>query len=399
MSANRKRLNEANVLTLQLKPKTYRVWDRFDRDSAPGLHALVQPSGTKSYRVIYKLDGQSLERSVQVGRVGEVTLKQARAKAREVRALAADGTDIKSSDPKRSETFKSCVEHWVKDRTAKKPRVSDEKVMQFVLGSTKAWHDRAVRTIRPKEIETLLADKRDNGRSGRGAKYAAVQLYTHLRTLFAWLAKHHNVEPNPMLKVEKPWQGAQRRERTWFHGTHADDAIVKLWRLAERVGGDRGKFLQLLIVTGKRRATVENMKWQDIDRDWYWRPPQRSKSKKNIPIVLPQLARQILGGHRYVKGRVLFVDQRALAKDIRDNTDLEGFIFHGVRHVIATKLKELRVDADIRRLVCDHEPYNDVHADYEHGDYREEMLEASERWCSHVQRLIGENVMPLKRAG
>jgi hypothetical protein len=227
---------------------SYRVWDQFDRESVPGLHVLVQPSGTKSYRVLYKLNGQSFERSVQVGRVGEVTLKQARAKAREVRALAADGTDIKSSDPKRSNTFKACVEEWVRDRTAKKPRVSDEKMRQFVLGATTAWHDRAVRTIRPKEIEALLADKRDNGRGGRGSKYAAVQLYSHLHTLFRWLAAKHNVEPNPMLKVDKPWGGEARLERKWFSGTHADDAIVMLWRLADRIGGDRGKFLQLLII-------------------------------------------------------------------------------------------------------------------------------------------------------
>jgi integrase len=378
---------------------SYRVWDQFDRESVPGLHVLVQPSGTKSYRVLYKLNGQSFERSVQVGRVGEVTLKQARAKAREVRALAADGTDIKSSDPKRSNTFKACVEEWVRDRTAKKPRVSDEKMRQFVLGATTAWHDRAVRAIRPKEIEALLADKRDDGRGGRGSKYAAVQLYSHLHTLFRWLAAKHNVEPNPMLKVDKPWEGEARRERKWFSGTHADDAIVMLWRLADRIGGDRGKFLQLLIITGKRRNAIENMKWEDIDRDWYWQPPQRSTYKRNNPMVLPKLAQQVLGGHRYVKGRVLFIDQRALAKDIRENTDLEGFIFHGVRHIIATKLKELRVAPHIARLLCDHNAFNDVHSGYEHGDYREEMLEASERWCAHVQRLIGENVMPLKRVG
>ena len=60
------------------------------------------------------------------------------------------------------------------------------------------------------------------------------------------------------------------------------------------------------------------------------------------------------------------------------------FFIHGVRHVVITKLAELKMARDIARLVTDHAPPNDAHAGYEHVDWTPEMLDALERWCSYV---------------
>ena len=265
MPTKRKCLTEASVLTLQLKSKPYRAWDNGHRELVPALSVLVQPSGTKSYRVTYRLQGQVLQRSLHLGRVGEISLADARDKAREAIKAAAKGIDLKSQDPKLSEKFKACVEAWTtKEQIGRKARVSAAVVQRFVLSSTKQWHDRSAGTLRPKEIEDLLEAKRDAGK-----KYAANQLYAHLKTMFRYLAKKGIVQVDPMLKVDKPWNGAQRRQRNWFAAAKGNDAIVALWRTAERLGGDGERYIKLLLITGKRRGAVEEMRWDDIDRDYY----------------------------------------------------------------------------------------------------------------------------------
>ena len=74
--------------------------------------------------------------------------------------------------------------------------------------------------------------------------------------------------------------------------------IKKLWAFANQVGGDQGKFLKLLLITGKRRGAILSMRWDDIDADWYWTPPVGSKNKRNTPIPLAKACQRVLGQHR-----------------------------------------------------------------------------------------------------
>ena len=72
----RKRLDEQNVIDLKTKRSSnYRVWD-IGTDAERGLHVLVQPSGTRTYRVTYRAEGSQKEHSMRLGRVGDMTLAE-----------------------------------------------------------------------------------------------------------------------------------------------------------------------------------------------------------------------------------------------------------------------------------------------------------------------------------
>ena len=65
------------------------------------------------------------------------------------------------------------------------------------------------------------------------------------------------------------------------------------------------------------------------------------------------------------------------------------YFHHGLRHVVATKLAELKVAPHISRLILDHAAGpKDAHAGYEHVDWRPEMAEALEQWCAYIERLV-----------
>ena len=71
-----------------------------------------------------------------------------------------------------------------------------------------------------------------------------------------------------MVGIEKPWNGAKRRERDWFGGAAADQAIKALWQAADQIGkndnhhhgrksyGCEGAYLKQLILTGKRKSAL-----------------------------------------------------------------------------------------------------------------------------------------------
>ena len=270
---------------------------------------------------------------------------------------------------------------------------------QFVLASCRPLHDRLLPTIEPHELHALLIAKRDHGERGRGAKFAANRLHSHLCTFFKWAAdpimqRETGLMVDPMLTVKRPWpvkRKATRRKRLWFNGIAADDLVRGLWRYAnEEPASDWAKFIKLMLITGKRTNAIRDMRWEHIDASGYWQPPSRSDSKRNNPILLPKLAQQILG-QRQPSGKVLpyMGSAHYLQNCARLRPDVpDDFIWHGLRHLMITKLRELRVPPHIARLLTDHLPADDEHAGYEHADQRDEMLAALELWCARIEHLV-----------
>jgi hypothetical protein len=60
---------------------------------------------------------------------------------------------------------------------------------------------------------------------------------------------------------------------------------------------------------------------------------------------------------------------------------MPDFFFHGVRHIVETKIAELR-------LLFDHVPNRGSGKLNDHHEYRDEMTSALELWAAHIERLI-----------
>jgi integrase len=388
---NRKRLTETSVFNLPTRRVQYRVWDS-GPNSARGLFILIQPSGTRTYHVLFRFKSSPKEHTLALGRVGEATLEEARDKALEARRKAARGDDPRVSDA--SDTFKAIVEKWTtNEQQGRKECVSAERTLTFVLSNTKRWHDRPIGSLRYGEIDDLLSAKR------KSSPYACNRLHAHLMTMFRWTVRTKRIPVNPISDMPKPWLGEKPRQRDWFKGEKADGVIVALWRYADQVGGIHGKFIKLLVITGKRRVAVETMRWDHISSDWYWSPTLGSKGKRCHAIPLPKLAQRILSPRQDI-GRVLDgnVSPAWMVLDVRKMIEVEDFIWHGCRHIVETKLGELKVPPHVRDMLLDHAPLRGSGGNYDHGTYRDECLAALELWCSHIEGLLAsaENVRVLR---
>jgi integrase len=196
-----------------------------------------------------------------------------------------------------------------------------------------------------------------------------------------------------MTDMEKPWQGETRRTRDWFKGNKADEAIVALWKAADEISGNEGRYLKMLLLIGKRKTALASMRWEHITDDWFWdAPASGSKNKRLHAIPLPKKATEILhprrkegavfdglGGERALRG---------LQHNIRTATGIEDFFYHGVRHLLESKLAELKVAPHIRDLLFDHAPNRGSGAGYDHYEYRDEMFAALNKWAGYIDRLL-----------
>ena len=83
---------------------------------------------------------------------------------------------------------------------------------------------------------------------------------------------------------------------------------------------------------------------------------------------------------------------------VKQAANMPDFFWHGVRHLLETKLAELKVPPHIRDQLFDHAPNRGAGAGYDHHGYKDEMLAALDRWAEHVERLVspGEGVARLR---
>ena len=386
--ANRMLLTEEKVAALPGKASVYDVWDAGGRCAVRGLCVQVLPSGTKTYRYSFRFKGAPQAISYKLGRWPGLSLEEARAKAVAAEKVVVKGQDPRVADPANSDTFSAIVDEWhTLEQVGRLKNKSAEETRQFVQRLCKALERRPVGEITYRDIDTLLAKVRDVA----GTPATAIRLHAHLRTIFRWCARTERIEKSPIADMPSPAPEPKPRERDWFKRDAADPVIKKLWAFANEVGGDRGKFIKLLLITGKRRNAIISMRFDDIDADWFWTPPVGSKHKRNTPIPLPKLAQRVLGPRPESGGTVLRLhegDMVELAKQVQKHVE-PTYFHHGLRHVVATKLAELKVPPHIARLLLDHAAgRQDAHAGYEHVDWRPEMTEALEAWCAYIERLV-----------
>ena len=392
-----KRLTEQNVTRLDLPKRganPLRYWDdRRGAHAVHGLFVLVGPSGTRSYHVIYRFPGANKEHLLGLGRVGEVSLADARAKALAARQAAARGDDPKADNPRLTDTFKTAVEKWtVQEQQDRKGLLTADRSQAYINAVCARWAERPLGTLCYPEIEDLLAEYR------RKRPYGANRIHTHLKQMFRWAVRTKRIAASPMSEMPPPWLGAKPRQRDWFAGEKADAFVKKLWQCATDLGGDRERFIKLVMLLGKRRGAIETMRWDHINSTWHWSPTCGNKWKRCHAVPLPKLAQRVLSP-RGDKGRVIEpfnpdIFRKQVARLIGDPT----FFWHGCRHLVETKLGELKVPPHIRDMVLDHAPARGAGADYDHGDYKEEVGEALERWAGYVERLVApaENARVLR---
>jgi integrase len=396
---NRMKFTEKNVLALKAhRTKQYQAWD-YGNEAARGLSVLVSPSGVKSFRATFYFNGSSKPHFKSLGRVGEMSLAKARELTRKARGEAREGIDPRADDVRKSDAFEAAIEDYIKhEQIGRHGNKSANETKGVMLASTKDWHRRPVATIRYQEVEKLLQVIRDGDDGLKARPYLANRLYSHLKDFFSWCVRSKKIGASPMTDMERPWDGAKRRERPWFKKAAGDQAITALWKAADEIGGHEGKYLKAMILTGKRRSDLLSMRWEQIESDWFWdAPASKSKNKRLHGVPLPNLAQRVL--HPRAKQGLVFegVNLDRLQAEVRERSGIKDFIWHGVRHLVETKLGELRILPHIRDLLLDHVSQRGTGSVYDHHDYKPEMGAAMETWADHVQGLVSAEGVALLR--
>jgi len=399
-------LTEAKIRAAKAAEKPVKLFD------GAGLFLLVNPSGSRWWRLKYRYGGK--ERGLSLGVYPEVSLKDARERRDEARRQLARNVDPSArrqqSKQASAETFQAIAEEWLRIQGSKLAEVTLAKarwmLTEFVfprLGS------RPIGEITAPDLLTVLRAVEARGmhetatrtkqRVGQVFRYAVAtgralrDITTDLRGALAPVVSENHAAITDPVKV-----GALLRAIDGYVGHIVSVAALKLSPL-------------LFVRPGELRAA----EWSEFTLDGEqpeWRiPASRMKMGELHVVPLSRQAVQILEGLQPLtgSGRYVFPSLRARERPLSENTvnaalrrlgySNDEMTGHGFRTMASTLLNEQGWHPDLIELQLAHAERNKVRAAHNRAQRLAERRKMMQAWSDYLDALkAGGTVVPIKRS-
>lgn len=411
----------------------------------PGFGVRVTDAGTKTFILRTRYPGSDSPGRREIGRVGVVSLVDAREKAAKWRSLVEKGIDpARQEEADRAEqlrkqkiTFKAVVDDFIRDKLPEERKGEDVK-REIRRDLLPVWEKRPITEISDLDVIAVISGKAPDGKTG------ARNLLALIKRFFRWaVAKRiYGITESPCATLSAKdilGEGPSNRDRIL-----SDDEILAFWRATERMPYPVGPAYQLLMRTALRLREAtwaqrnefdplimdridarpnEAVRWDDIpaDRSIWTIPKERMKGKKSgkkqarahaVPMTDEIVA--LMASLPRFKGRFLFsttngqvpvsfgtkvkkeLDKlmleelrdlaRGRGKDTEDVT-LPHFVNHDIRRTVRSHLSRLKIEEVAREAVLAHARPG-IAGVYDLHDYREEKREALQLWAARLRTIV-----------
>lgn len=399
---------QARALAALAVPKAGRV-DYFD-GITPGLHLRVSASGARSWAFSYKPRGSRVPKRVTLGPLADLTLADARDRARDLRA-----TVMANGDPRAEEK----AAHRLRTDEARRARTDTfELLAQRVLGafghklderSTRPEWERKLRVdvfpalgkMRPSEIarEDVAALIQ---RKAQTAPYAALRVFEVVRWVFTRAAERGWVPASPCVGLKASDFFEERVREKVF----TDAELRTLLAYAESESGvkERLRFVVPLVAyTGVRLDEALGAEWSDFDleRDLWTIPAAKTKSEEAHEVPLSRQALTVLKGIRESQpeavrwlfparmGDAYMVDPHYpadLKAELGYTKGARAMVCHDLRRTVATRLAQSGTPLEVVDAILGHKPPKLIRAYVKHA-YLPETRTALKRWGEDLERI------------
>jgi Arm domain-containing DNA-binding protein len=262
--ARKMKLTVNGVRDAKREAHAYRVWDSFAR----GLVLVIQPSGARSYHIIYRHNGG--RRDYFIGSAGAVSLKAARLITSEVTDAVAHGRDpwAERRAEQNAGTFAEAVDRYAlytKNKKGNKSwQQSDRLMRRYLMPKWGAWK---IDAIKRADVKSLIGKIE--------APILANQILKNAGALFGWALREEMIALNPCIGVEKNPSTTRERFLT-------DSEIPKFWAAFDNAGPVRSAALRTVLLCGQRPGEISSMRWEHID-GILWTLPGKPEPKTKWP--------------------------------------------------------------------------------------------------------------------
>jgi integrase len=254
-------LSDRRVRTAKRQAKPYRLFD------GDGLALWISPTGAKSWQLRYRLHGK--EQTATLGKLGRLTLVEARVRADQLRKLAADGehlTTVKRRDRLQrkadaASTFGVVAAGWMAREARRQkwtPAYLDE-VAASLRNHLAELDALPIATLNAQTVATLL--RKVEAR----APMMLEKVRPRLNGILDYAVEHGLITGNPLPAIRRG-RKAKRQHYPAVTKLPEIGAILRAARAADSCKGIQRAHL-LLAFTALRVSEVVGAKWTEFELD------------------------------------------------------------------------------------------------------------------------------------
>ena len=299
-----------------------------------GLVLQITATGRKSFQLYKKHQGRPVR--VTLGTWPEITVEQARKKAREAKVELADGRN--PNDALRQErqemTFADLFSQYMERHAKVRKRTWQEDQNQFdrYLG---AFAKKKLSAITRKDVAAL------HGKIGKTAPTAANRLLALLSSVFGRAIEFGLWEGNnPCVAIRKFPEEARDRFLS-------KDELRRFFEVLEHYSHEIARDTILVaLLTGVRRSNVHEMKWADIDwEEATWRIGWTKNGTPQTVALVEPVVELLRERHRRATSVFVFpgrgrtghyVEVKTAWKTLLKRAGIENARFHDLRRTMGS---------------------------------------------------------------
>lgn len=377
-----------------------------------GLYVLVNPGGSKYWRLKYRFAGK--EKLLALGVYPLVRAAQAREARDEAKRLLNDGRDpatVRKEEKRTAQvsaanTFEALAREWVEQQRNRWTPNHAERVLNSLV--TDVFPEIGFRPIAELTAPELLAVLRKI--ESRDALETASRVYQRCGAVFRYAVITGRCERSPAADLRGALKAPKRMNRAALSAADLPEYLAKLEAYDGHLQTKLG--LKLLALTFVRTGELRGAEWAEIDFEHAeWRIPAERMKMRAAHIV--PLSRQALAVLEQLKpltggGRLLFPNQSKPDACMSENTMLYALYRmgyhsratgHGFRATASTILNEHGWKPDVIERQLAHAERNKVRAAYHRSEYLPERRNMMQAWADHLDALAaGAKVTPIRRA-
>ena len=400
-------LTQFAIVNAAPKDKPYKLAD------GGGLHLLIQPNGSKLWRLRYRFSGQ--ENMLAFGTFPSTSLANARTKREEARSLLASGMNpsvkrkldkIAAATAARNTFGDVAAEHLANLEAIGTAATTMKKNRWMLQKLCTSIAKRPIADISAAEILDLLKKVEKSGR-----RETATSLRGKIGSVFRYGVVTLRATTDPTYAL----RGALLKVKVTHRAAIIDEQqLGALMRSIDEYDGwpTLRAALQLIALTMTRLGELRGMKRNEINFDKaIWRiPAERMKMRRPHDVPLSEQTLTLIKDIWPLSenGELVLPSIRSLDRPLSENAmnsalrrmgyAQEEMTAHGFRSSASTILNERGFNPDVIEAALAHIDENEIRRAYNRAKYLTERIKLMQDWADLLDTFRDQSVKPRRAA-
>ena len=388
----RKKLNSTVIAKLAV-PEGKQSVKLFDTDVG-GLGVRKMASGVATFIFEMRPKGAGAMKQVKIGRCGDMSVDQARARAREL-ALDYTSPDFLQTETARGQTptFSEAIRLYEQLALSNKSATYREKTM----GTLRRYAERSLGALKVTNVQRQHVAAIVTPLMRDGKDPTAQMVWEAVSNVLTWAVKFGHRDDNPLIRL-KPDFRKVARDRVL-----SMEEVAAVWKAADALSEVHRAAVRLLIVLPFRKTEFLSCRWAELDGDWLSIPPERTKNNDATSLFLSPFAAVQMPARRNdsdliftTNGKVATRLGSKIQRKLREGADIPQWQFHDFRRTFSTHMHEVVIDGmgDQHFVIEACMNHRDstrqgVAGVYNRAQYRAQKQAVLQIWSNMVEAAIG----------